>query len=391
MFCRKHFLSHNLFPILSKAINDSFFIQQNSNEPQRIANLAYYLPKMLNDHLITNSFHPYLPNITCGSVFVHGTPLIAPCAAYPFPDKKPKSVEIGDLLLISTIHKNNITRRKALLLQAKIVKHTCHILRNNIDNPNQYHMYLKWPPFKYSKGIKLLGNLLTPCKKSIDKKCTSCTRDYIDLASTHLRAAAQYLFIYDSKCKQKFPCMNCLLLSSKAPFCYNCLCPSQKVLTNPCYTAKVDKTTNFNDYMSFNCMLTHFILGEKGKLFYPNSNNSTWDILVNDLITVTGNKTSKFIHNATNNNNGIQSGSRKQNILFFLQTKNDRNINSFLNNSILTKNGILTKDTTITDEPPFVSYTQEEDDNIPRGISIIEFVVDYDNLNEPTRIGALEH
>lgn len=369
----------HLLLTISEAINASFYKDQE-DEPQLIANLAKNLPELINhNHVLHFPTYPAL-QITCGSVFVHGTPWIAPCEDENcvFPLEKPVSVEIGDLLLISTVHKNKNTRRKALLLQAKKVSHACDILKH-LDNPNQYHIYSKWPPFKYEKGMGTPSNQQMMCKRSTCKRYETCSKDYIDILDTNPQKATQYLIISKNKCEHKCPCEICLLSPAGRPFC-DCCFLNRELLDNPCYTAELDTKTKFNNFISFNCMLSRFVLGQTGKSFknIKESNNiNTWDILINNLIDITGKKLSRFMKGTQKTDGNAEKGPRGQGELYFLSASSNGVSKSFLNYSMLTENGIITKDTKGAGEPPLINDMPNKYDYEPSGISIVEFVTDY--------------
>ena len=380
MLCRiSEYFYLDLLLTLSEAIDVSF-CDRHKQEPQLIANLAKNLPYMINSDHRRNSPHPPLPHTTCGSVFVHGSQLVAPCVGEEcaFPRKKPASVEIGDLLLISTIHKNRNTTRKALLLQAKKVSHACDIFKH-LENPNQYHIYSKWPPIEYIKGIEMHSKQQIKCKRSGCKDYQSCSRDFIDLSDTDPRKATQYLIISENNCEATCPCDDCIISRSTYPS--HCCCPLPPMFLHPpCYTAELDTKTKFNNFVSFNCMLLQFILGKTGKTFEDINkpgNITGWDILVNDLICTVEGKSSSFIKNAQPKGDNVNSASRGQGVLCFLPSFGNINLNSFLDYSILTKNKIITTYTERVDGPPSVSDMSREDNDEPRGISIIEFVTDY--------------
>jgi len=90
------------------------FYDPRVSEPQLIANLVKELPDHLNRITLESG-----RAIFAGGVFIHQK-LFAACS--DFPEEKPKSVELGDLLLIRTaMSKRVVVERRALLLQAKKV------------------------------------------------------------------------------------------------------------------------------------------------------------------------------------------------------------------------------------------------------------------------------
>ncbi|MHB8679671.1 MAG: hypothetical protein ACYC7G_08055 [Rudaea sp.] len=122
---------------VAQALHDAFHNLARS-EPQLVANLVSALPKHINHINFSGT-----ATIKAGGVFVHARPFVA-CAS--FPDKTKASVEIGDLLLIRTLVVNKkIEERRALLLQAKKDR-----IPATPDNPNQWHLYERWPQFTYT-------------------------------------------------------------------------------------------------------------------------------------------------------------------------------------------------------------------------------------------------
>lgn len=81
--------------------------------------------------------------ISASGVFVHAQPFVR-CSS--FPDDRPESVEIGDLLLLrSAVHAGAVLERRTLLLQAKKIPS----VPATPGNRNQYHLYAEWPTFEY--------------------------------------------------------------------------------------------------------------------------------------------------------------------------------------------------------------------------------------------------
>lgn len=66
-----------------------------TQEPHLVAALCYEIPKQINALSFSGGY-----DLKVGSVFVHQRPRVK---VTNFPEQKPASVEIGDLLLISTI------------------------------------------------------------------------------------------------------------------------------------------------------------------------------------------------------------------------------------------------------------------------------------------------
>lgn len=96
---------------VSCAVGDAFWYTTRS-EPQLVANLVWQLPKYINAASLSGS-----TKVKAGGVFVHARPFVA-CTSFPEP--KPASVEIGDLLLLRTLVVNKkVEEQHALLLQAK--------------------------------------------------------------------------------------------------------------------------------------------------------------------------------------------------------------------------------------------------------------------------------
>ena len=124
---------------IHKAVNNSLANPHQHSEPQLIANLVKKLPDALNRVSLGRGH-----SLKTGGVFIHAQPLVK-CKS--FPESNPKSVELGDLLLIRTsIHNNKkVQERRALLLQAKKATQ----IPTSPGNPNQHHLYANWPSFTY--------------------------------------------------------------------------------------------------------------------------------------------------------------------------------------------------------------------------------------------------
>lgn len=314
----------NLRKAICGALDDSLRIRKVGNkevtEPQLVANLVWHLPKKINAVKILGP-----SSIKVGGIFVHGQPFVKFKAS---PATKPKSVEIGDLLLIQTrIKKGSVCNRRAMLLQAKKVS----AFPAKPDNAHQHHLYANWPSFEYVRSTKKLNG----------KKRHATGYD--------LHSASKYLLIGKNGHRNH-------ILAHKATGGYGVMTasPTMPILTN---------------YDNFLWDLLDFILGDTGKSFVlpPRSRTRNWDRVMEDLITVTTNSVSKFTGNASAgsaNTRGVMS--------HFLC--GDFSHNEMLLNTIPDKkrfNG--------GNEPPsgYEEWPGQIKDG--SGISIIEFLVSSDN------------
>lgn len=297
---------------LSNAIDKAIYVSFNDfskSEPQLIANLVWNLPKKVNETELSSHF-----SVKCGGVFVHGQPLVE-CP--DFPDPTPKSVEIGDLLLIRTEIKRGILEdRRAMILQAKKIDS----FPSNPDNANQHHLYAHWPRFKYVRSGKLTG------------KFRSVTG--IDLYN-----GAKYLML--TECSVCFPC------ACDFNFC--------SITSHP-------TIPQLSHHQSFKKELISFILGDTGKNFKsPSPKSNGWDRVIKDLLDETSRRYSVFMKRASKKSHKVQRGIQ---LMFF---SGEPAQGGGLHNFIL--------ETEDQEPPTNIGENWIEGNDEFSGISTIEFVI----------------
>lgn len=226
------------------------FQNTTQSEPQLVANLVWQLPHFINQIKFQGTY-----SVRAGGVFVHAQPFVT-CVS--FPEKTPKSVEIGDLLLVRTLVENNVVvERRALLLQAKKAKRIPAIP----DNQNQWHLYEQWPTFTYASRS---GGL------------TGKTRH---IKEPDMYEAAKYLLIGQDSATSGCHFICCL----DWPFNWCCRWP------NSCYHYTAQPTRpSISRYMCFPGELVEFLSGNAGKVFAnPKPRTRGWDRVIQDLIDET--------------------------------------------------------------------------------------------------------
>lgn len=233
------------------------FQSTTQSEPQLVANLVWQLPHFINQI----KFHG-TSSVRAGGIFVHAQPFVS------FPEITPKSVEIGDLLLVRTLVENNmIVERRALLLQAKKVKRIPAIP----DNQNQWHLYELWPCFTYARSGSLNGK-----KRHIKEP------DMYD--------AAKYLLIGSDQLAYHSPWIYCPYWPFYWHKCRSVVCMH--------YTAQPTKP-KISRYKSFVGELVEFLMGNAGKTFNtPSPGAQGWDQVIHDLIGETAKIKSAYMRRA---------------------------------------------------------------------------------------------
>jgi hypothetical protein len=202
-------------------------------------------------------------SVKAGSVFVHGRPLVT-LTSESFPDPKPKSVEIGDLLILRTgMRGRKVVDRRALLLQAKKV---LRFPAEPPDNRNQHYLYAHWPCFTYVKSGELNNE----------------TRHVL---GPDLYNGAQYLLIPTQVlARASFP-DPLGRYPSNGPF-----------LKAGCDMTAQPSEPDLDHYRSFSSELMEFALGDAGKVFvHPPLRSFTrgWDWVIDDLTRYTAERISK--------------------------------------------------------------------------------------------------
>lgn len=231
---------------LYQAIDDAFSNMALS-EPQLIANLVKEIPEKVN------AMRPVAGNkVYSTGVFVHSKPFVQ---CDNFPEKRPQSVEIGDLLLVRTLVVNGVVgERRALLMQAKKTARIPTIP----DNKNQWHLYERWPEFTYAaRSGKLTG-----------KKRHIVEPDMYD--------GAKYLLLNTGST----PTTHFWPYYFQSNLAHSTAQPTQPAIGR---------------YRALLLELVDFITGNGGKIFNsPQAGVNGWDQVINDLISETANAMSVY-------------------------------------------------------------------------------------------------
>ncbi len=323
-----------ILKVITEALYKAFK-DKSQDERQLIANLAYYLPSILNRQL-SGIFSPYGISFRAGGVFVHGHPYVT---TPNFPKPKPRSVEIGDILLLTTLKRGNGTvSRTALLLQAKKSKAPA-----KPDNPNQHHLYAFWPEFEYVRA--------TPALNRKKRKITGPL----------LYQGAKYLLVGQATPLFLQRCLNCV--SCLCDHCYHL-----KNIYNSGLTTTQPYLPDLGGYACFICELYDFIFGNAGRpfVYQPPDNNINWDQVITDLMTVTAKRASIYVKRASKG-----KGLRGQG-LFFLAGDLSNSLGGQLNIS----KSLITRRSKKDGPPeiPLEDFPDEMEDG--GGISIVEFTME---------------
>lgn len=316
---------------VDRAVYEAFQIPTLS-EPQLVANLVWTLPHYINQVKFSG-----VTKVSAGGIFVHAQPFVV---CNQFPENEPKSVEIGDLLLVRTlVEKNAVVERHALLLQAKKVDSVPAIP----DNGNQWYLYDQWPEFTYAKN----SGFLTGLKRRVKEP------DMYD--------AAKYLLIGPCAAANSWPRTRCIGRPCSLFYKYRPdICGH--------YTAHPTKP-KISRYMCFAEEVVDFLVGNAGKVFIDppmGSCSDGWHQVIRDLLNETANAKSIFMARAAGQSGKTVRGSA---VLFMTPTMQSTH---FL---VAGSNGA-----TNSNLPPDVPslpdvWSQDEDGG---GISIIEVVIQQD-------------
>lgn len=308
-----------LLTALEKALGAAYGRAQSGKyqEPHLVAALCFEIPKAINALMLSGT-----TSIKSSAVFVHQRPRVK---VDDFPEPNPASVEIGDLLLVSTVKKNGTDiSRHALLLQAKMFKG----FPIKTGHENQHHLYKNWPEFTYTQ-MKLKGQ-----KRK--------------LSGFDLFEATQYLLLPEFG-------SNCCF--SRWPFCFfecpDCDCGV--------FTAWPEKP--LSHYRCFIWQLYRLVVGDAGKVFEKPAEKGTkdWDQTINDLIEVSEAVVSTVVKTGTNS----QSDARTQGLMFLA------GVADF--DGVL---GISSINHSISEDLPSFDFERAPEDG---GIPIVEFVLTMNN------------
>ena len=342
--------SNELSTALFDAIHNA--ILTGHDEPSRVANLAQNIPKYLKNINSISSYSLSVGSVCSipGSVFIHQTPKVTyKDISINKKTRKPKSIEIGDLLLLVTIKdRQGNASRKAMLLQAKMFDSIPVVETGNDD---QHTLYQNWPIFKYIHG--------------------------------NLKNQHRYIYGFDIYSAAKY-----LLLNEDRAH-YGCLRPYwfRYHLRQKC-ALSAEPSKPLSNYHCFAHELYDFILDNAGKPYelmqpmkYAEKSKAHtekikqwftdkspsgrdvpkdgWDLTINDLLHLTAKKTTRLMREAPGSDG---SGFRGVNI-DSLQLSNSSSLVQLME---------MHSDNNDNDEPPEESFI--DGDEPVRGLNVVEFV-----------------
>ena len=299
-----------IYRAIGIAISES--IEKGKDEPNKVAELTYRIPNYINPIKLTTKGY----SLSVGGVFIHQRPYVQFGGS--------KVVEIGDLLLISTVIDSRGTHRKAMLLQAKMFNK----LPTSPDNKDQHDLYREWPAFQYK----------AKCLQSFN----SGKREIRD---QDIYSSAKYLLLAKNS------------LSRCIPIC----------LWHSCDALTAQPTFELSHHTCFIEELLQFVLGDRGKEFVDKCGLSItdkgWSRVINDLLSEIVNKITKKMVIEDNKKGARGSGVLNFGCdLSFLSTSGNVVVDSQVNDS---------------DEPPndIPPWPEENDNEDGAGISVLEFVL----------------
>lgn len=303
-------LSFGLRDAIEKAILNGH------SEPSMVANLTYEIPKEINSRSIGAGAGF---SVRVGGVFVHQTPRVT------FPGiVDNKYIEIGDLLLISTIKSGKQTFHKAMLYQAKKPKTFPAVP----DNQDQHYLYQYWPEFEYVKS-----------RKELNGKVRS-------VVGLDLHSAAKYLLLAKGI---DYPILPNFFQFPTTPAGFGVTCHATSPLSvHECFIRESYR----------------FALGDAGKEFELLDDadpDRGWSRVITDLINVTATRTTALMKSASSG----ASSKRGVSVMLFGDGL------SFLSDD--TNKALVSNDEPPADMPPM---SIDNDDNGSDGISILEFVLE---------------
>lgn len=299
-------------------------------EPSLVANLVWQITRRLNTLSLSRGI-----SITAGGIFVHGRPTVYSSS---FPKTKPRSVEIGDLLLLrNDLVNGRLQERRAILLQAKKAKK----IPTKPDNDNQYHLYSTWPSFEYS--------LATSSLKGQRRHITG----------TDLCDASKYLIISESAnglSGRASPCSCTFIPGSPNPNCLSVTAhPSLPLLSH---------------YACFVGDVFGFVIGNTGKVFQTPvpSGSIGWDKVIEDLTTITAMAGTKWMQPPAAGG----QGKRGVGVFQMCQVSGGFHDQSNFPAQFVTK---VRESELSSDQPPEYPDERQFQGDEDGGISILEFTV----------------
>lgn len=306
-------------------------------EPNIVANFMFDIINAINK----KENH----EIKAGGVFIHASPYVSFVKAN---SKKTSTVELGDLLLIRTEFRKNVSiKRTAMIFQ---VKKTKSIPYHNKNNDEQYYLYSTWPTFTYTRADK---------QKSLNGKLSLINGKKRNISCNDICTGTKYLFINTNK-KQCFNsiclnCNNCMDFKSTL-----CCCNTVTAIATP---------TKFSNYEYFSSDIINFIFGFGGKEFKipPEKRKRNWDRVIKDLLEHTALVISQFTEKYSASKISPRgTGYLCCSLIEDLSPKSC--LRSYGINSYKTENNGNREN-----KPP--NNDNEKFDEEPRGMSIIEFEV----------------
>lgn len=303
-------LERQVYLVLTRAFSNCQYWQ----EPQLIANLVHHFSS-------ANFRQQSNVSIRTGGVFIHSQPFVQ---CDNFPEPAPASVELGDVLLISTLVRNNaVESRQAMILQAKKISGPGPL----IDNKNQYHLYSTHPSFVYVRSSPDLNG----------QRRRIAGFDVLD--------ATKYLFIADPALQEPY-------IARAFP-------------------------AGYGHYRPAKAELVDFVLGNAGKpyTYPPPKRYRQWDKVIDDLVRVTAEKCSVYMGRAQGSGGRPPRGSGR---CFTMMSNLSNSELSFL------AQGSIPRMDEIFNRPLEVPGNWEVHDSEgfsgpagdPGGISMIEFVIE---------------
>lgn len=311
---------------------------RSAYEPQLVANMVWEIPRSVNRW---SSSAGSRMHVRSGGIFVHQQPKVE---CIDFPERRPASVEIGDLLLIrQEVKRGEVQKRASLLLQAKKYART----PVSPDNPNQHHLYARWPEFKYTKASHkdLYGEVR-------------------HIEGSDLYNGAKYLLIDKNH--------------SYDPLDHNLWYPHGE-----CGYGMTAHPTqpDFTHYRCFLSELTDFIVGDAGKPFdQPVTASMNWSRVMQDLIGVTAHQASTYFGST----HGQRKGPRGQLLFMCGEFTEEGLLSETAYSRGASPMGSARDFEGMFDGPPQVP-TERRIDDWDGGMPIIEFTVYSDSVDEEWR------
>ncbi|HAS13820.1 MAG TPA: hypothetical protein DCS01_00810 [Idiomarina abyssalis] len=330
---------------LIQALNDA--IDSGTDEPSIVANIAKNIPAYLTKSSRLGAFNfssGSIANVP-GSIFVHQTPKVSYTGIGKTKSGQPKSIEVGDLLLLSTIQSNTgEVSRRAMLFQAKMFE---SIPVSSTGNSEQHKLYNEWPIFHYLRSTRDLNGM------------------YRWICDLDLHESAKYLLLKDTVSPlggwphwlhSRLPDANALTANPTDPLShYSCFVHEvyNFILGNVGKEFKVLNTTEYKDLSTQHSdIVKNFHASGIIQPICPWQEG--WSLLINDLLRITSQKRTRLMGSTT------IKGARGVNTSSYKGEESNKVM------SILNKFGFFS-------EPPSTPEADDEEPSI--GLNIIEFTL----------------